>query len=58
MDMITLKMIAGTWYAVSQDYVEVFGTDTIPTPFTSFAPVKQVIARIQALNPGKLVCAA
>ena len=34
---------------------ELFGTDTIPTPFTLQAEPERVLAEIQARNPGSAV---
>jgi hypothetical protein len=53
--MITIKLIGESYYSVSPDYVPVFGTDTIPTPYTKVASLAFVIARIKALNPGKVI---
>ena len=35
--------------------LRLFGTNTMPTPFTSKAKIQDVMAEIQRLNPGALV---
>ena len=35
--------------------MEAFGTDTLPTPFTGRAELRDVIAAVEALNPGSVV---
>lgn len=35
--------------------LDLFGTDTLPTPFSSPMPGGAVLARVQALNPGRTV---
>lgn len=34
---------------------ELFGTATLPTPYTGAMPAGEVVARLQALNPGACV---
>ncbi len=45
----------GGWMARSESYREVFGTDTIPTPFHEMVRASQVCATIRELNPDALV---
>ncbi len=54
---ITLKQVGGMWMARhtgphSRDIVSLFGTDTLPTPFSSSVPVRQVVAELLVNNPG------
>ena len=35
--------------------IRLFGTNVMPTPFTSKAKIQDVMAEIQRLNPGALV---
>lgn len=52
---IVLIRQAGVWMARHLDNLEIvalFGTDLIPTPFTSQASFETVKARLAKLNPG------
>jgi len=51
---ITLWNDGRVWYATSTDPVvrELFGTDTLPTPWLAAADGLEVMERIQGLNPG------
>jgi len=56
-ETIILKAIEGYWaaqYSDSQVY-ELFGTDTLPTPFPASKPIEWVKCHIQNLNPTCLV---
>ncbi len=57
MDTITLHLQGDTWLAThdSQAIVDLFGTDTIPTPYNAMADPEMVLADIAALNPDKRV---
>lgn len=54
---IELFLDNGTWMARSNDpmIVRLFGTDTLPTAFTTYTPVETVKARIERLNPSAQV---
>jgi hypothetical protein len=54
---ITLLLIDGCWMAKCSEpqILDIFGTDTIPTPFTSAYPMSAVLANISALNPHAVV---
>ena len=54
---ITLAVRDGTWHATFTDpeIVQRFGTDTLPTPFTSRAPAETVLAEISRRNPNCVV---
>ncbi len=36
----------------SERVIELFGCDTLPTPYLAFIPAEEVLERIQALNSG------
>ena len=51
---ITLSVGPNCWLATFDNdagIISLFGTDTLPTPFTPLANRSQVIAAIQAKNP-------
>lgn len=59
-NVMTLVLIGVTWHvrysgAHRAEIVDLFGTDTLPTPFTDARPGEDVLARLQALNPDILV---
>ena len=60
--MKTIKLIHSEtgWLARFDDHeiVAIFGTDTIPTPFTEKAPPMMVKAEIEKRNPEYFVCFA
>lgn len=53
METIQIIRINGRYFAKTSkaDVIAVFGTDTIPTPFTDQTPLAVVLAEIKALNP-------
>lgn len=56
MNTITLRVIDGLWHAThggprSARVVELFGTDTLPTPWGGSVAPDVVLGRIVALNP-------
>lgn len=57
MHTITLTLVDGNWMAQHSDpqVKRLFGTDTLPTPFTSQADVSMVLRKIRDLNPGCVV---
>jgi hypothetical protein len=60
MDRIVLNVTAGGWVArhegsIAADVWRLFGTDTIPTPFTLRTSAERVLATIKELNPGVVV---
>jgi len=60
MNRIVILLQGRTWNAQfvgphSAEIIELFGTDTIPTPFTSLTPVAEVVAEVRRRNPGVLV---
>ena len=54
---IDLLLIDGCWMAKCSEpqILDIFGTDTIPTPYTYQTPMSFVLAQIQALNPHAVV---
>lgn len=52
---IALFLDAGVWKARfsgdDQEIRRLFGTDTLPTPFTSQTPAADVLERLKRLNP-------
>lgn len=57
---IQLYLKDGAWVAMHYreagvEAVRLFGTNLLPTPYTSATPAADVQARIQALNPGLVV---
>ena len=52
--MIDLFIEDGGWMSKDSDpeVKRLFGTDTLPTPFSTATPASQVFAVIQELNPG------
>lgn len=54
---------ASHWYITAASESErrinldLFGTDTLPTPYGSDVPVGTVLARLEALNPDSLIIA-
>lgn len=50
---ISLFKAGNSWMAKHSDpkVKDLFGTDTLPTPFTSQADEQDVVAQIQRLNP-------
>lgn len=60
MDKIRIHLGESGWLATyegphAKRIVELFGQATLPTPFTSTAPVGMVISAIRNLNPGARV---
>lgn len=53
MEKLTLFKANGSWLIKTTDkeVMDLFGTDTIPTAFTSNAPVNMVKEAISRLNP-------
>jgi len=53
-ETITLSHAGGTWYAKSDNprIAELFGTDTLPTAYTTALDAVTVAERIQAKRPG------
>jgi hypothetical protein len=53
--METLKIIAldGTWHAKSDDpqIFALFGTDTLPLPFTTKVSISEVVEKLRKTNP-------
>lgn len=59
--LIELKRTARCYTATysgegADEIIEAFGTDTIPTAFTSSANPNEVQSKISALNPKAAVC--
>ena len=54
---ITLAVRDGTWHATFTDpeIRRLFGTDTLPTPYTSRAPAETVLAEVSRRNPDSVV---
>jgi hypothetical protein len=52
-----LLLINGCWMArcSEPEITELFGTDTIPTPYTSDYPASRVQHEVQARNPHAIV---
>lgn len=48
---IELFIDQGTWYAICDEFKDLFGTDILPTPFTSKIPAEIVQEEIQKKNP-------
>ncbi len=61
MTVITLVNTPTGWVAqhcggeLTQEVVRLFGTDTLPTPFTALASYARVKAELQRLNPDCVV---
>ena len=53
--MMTLKLIAGTWYVTCEDFKALFDTDTIPTPYRATIGAEVVRREIARLNPTETV---
>lgn len=51
--MKTIKLFntPNGWMVRSEDYIEIMGTDTIPTAFTENAQPMTVLNEIKRLNP-------
>jgi len=54
---MTLVQSQTGWLVRTDDphTLELFGTDTLPTPYTAAAPASMVLQAIKALNPGRIV---
>jgi len=54
---ITLFIGDGYWQTQHDDpeVMELFGTDVIPTPFSSSIPKEKVLADLIKLNPDRIV---
>jgi hypothetical protein len=57
MDYITLVWTPTGWMLRTTDpkVKELFGTDTIPTPFTAKAPTSMVLKEISRQNPDMVI---
>ena len=57
---IALSIRDGTWHATFTDpeIRRLFGTDTLPTPYTSRAPAETVLAEVSQRNPDCVVTVA
>lgn len=55
--MIKLFIENGIWMSQDNDQetFELFGTNTLPTPFFASMPAETVLQKIKALNPDKKV---
>lgn len=61
--MITLHILGGVWHATSSGpeaaaVTRLFGTATLPTPYTAAIDPRVVLGTIQRLNPDERVCLA
>lgn len=55
MKPIFIFLLQGVWYARrprDSDWLELFGTDVLPTPFLAETPVAEVVAELRRNNPG------
>jgi hypothetical protein len=52
-ETLTILPIGNSWHVRTdnQKTKELFGTDTLPTPFLISTPADYVLAKLQALNP-------
>lgn len=57
MPTITIVALGGTWHATHTDprVRQLFGTFTLPTPFTTEVAVDHVLRTLRELNPGAQV---
>lgn len=54
-EQITITKGSDAWYVTAERHIDLFGTDTIPAPFTPAADPQMVLATIQARNPNATV---
>lgn len=57
-DTLTVHKQAGQWvvtFKPGKRIRELFGTNTIPTPFTDKTDARTVLSKIQSLNPKDIV---
>jgi hypothetical protein len=57
METLTVTVCGNVWGVKHEDpkIIELFGTDTLPTPYTLKCPLEVVISNITTRNPNKAV---
>lgn len=58
MKLLILRLMEGVWHVQEPNdplLLELFGTDTLPTPYLEATPVHEVVAELQARNPKHLI---
>ena len=51
-ELLTITKGPDAWYLTAERHIELFGTATIPTPFTPAADAQTVFNAIHKSNPG------
>lgn len=58
MKLLILRLMEGVWHTQEPNnplLLELFGTDTLPTPYLAATPVHEVVAELQRRNPEHLI---
>jgi hypothetical protein len=56
--LVILRLMEGVWHVQEPNdplLLELFGTDTLPTPYLAAMPVSEVITELQVRNPEHLI---